>query len=247
MYIGVANRVLAQTVQLELAFERLVSFREGGMHMDQVIAFLPQLAPALELGSYLSQVIIAIAAILALRQIVILKRALRVNSTRDALRITSEQCVVYIAEIIPLQNTLNDEIKDKDVKYFEGWNVEIKNGKIVVSREEEANTEGLMEVLHEFEVFNNMEAFSLFFTSKVCDEKIAYDTVGVTFLMFTREFLPWLLSCRKAGHYKNLIKLFVQWESRRLSEEIKSKKLTLDEQLKATTFDYSPPIGTEFK
>jgi len=56
-------------------------------------------------------VVIAIAAIIALKQIHILKQTLRIQSKRDALKLTSDQCSKYMSDIIPLQKYIPSGIK----------------------------------------------------------------------------------------------------------------------------------------
>ena len=215
--------------------------------MDQINALLVEIRPGVELVALLSSVIIAVVAIIGLKQIVILKKTLRVQSKRDALKLTSEQCAVYMAEIIPLQDEFQNAVRENNVKYFEGWDTEVREGKVFVSRKQPPNSEGLEKVILKLSMLNNMESFSSFFTSNVGDERVAYNTVGTTFLTFTRGLLPWVLHCNQRGYYKSLTQLFIQWESRRLSEEIREKKESLEEQLRRTTFKNYPPVGTEIK
>ena len=102
--------------------------------MEQTNNILLLLRPGVELVYFLSSVVIAVAAIIALKQIAILKTTIRIQSKRDSLKLTSEQCSMYFSEIIPLQNEFNNSLNEYNIKYFEGWDVAIKNGKIYVTR-----------------------------------------------------------------------------------------------------------------
>jgi len=193
----------------------------------------------------MSSVIIAIAAIIALKQIQILKQTLRVQSKRDALKLTSDQCSIYMSEIIPLQDIFHKAVKDNKVTYFEGWDVEINNEQISISRKSPPSSEGMLEIIKTLSVLNRMESFSSFFTSNVADELVAYNTIGITYLNCIRELLPWILPCSEGGYYKNITKLFLIWESKRLHQEIMKKKDSLDKQLSQTKFRTSFPVGTD--
>ncbi|MCD0493742.1 hypothetical protein LQD23_15755 [Chromobacterium violaceum] len=213
--------------------------------MDQMNHYLSIVRPGIEMIYFFSSVLIAIAAVIALRQIEILKTTLRVQSKRDALKLTSDQCCIYMSEIITLQNIFHKAVKDNSVKYFEGWNCEIKNNQISLSRITPPDTEGMKEVLHSLSVLNRMESFSSFFISNVADELVAYDTVGITYLNFVRYVLPWVLSCRKSGYYKNIVSLFILWETRRLNQELNKKKESLEKELSEMNFSSPQPIGVE--
>jgi len=72
--------------------------------------------PYAELIYFASGIVLAVAAILALRQIGIAKKALKTQSKRDALKLTASECSGYFRDIIPLQNKL--EIKEPLAKLF---------------------------------------------------------------------------------------------------------------------------------
>lgn len=213
--------------------------------MESFLNFLNTIRPFLEFLYFISGVVVACAAVFALKQISILKRTLQVQSKRDALKITSEQCDNYFNNIVELQNLFYRKKKEHNVKYFDDWELIVKNSSVLVKHKSAPNTEGLSEIAQYLRVVNYMESFSSFFVSNVADEKVAYDTVGITFLNFTRELMPWIISCRQDGYYKNLTKLFVSWEMRRINEELQQEKLELEKKLNQTSFQADVPLGAE--
>lgn len=213
--------------------------------MESFLDFINKIRPFLEALYFIAGIFVAFAAGLAFKQISILKKTLQVQSKRDALKITSEQCDNYFNRIIGLQNELNRKIKEHDVKYFDGWEVTIKDDSISAHRKSPPDIHGFSEIHKELCVLNSMESFSSFFVSNVGDEKVAYDTVGTTFLNFNRKLMPWIINCRKDGYHKNLSALFLKWEMRRINEELQKKKLELDNKLKQTSFKTGVPLGAE--
>ncbi|APD92954.1 hypothetical protein BM523_02440 [Alteromonas mediterranea] len=214
--------------------------------MESINEFIFNLRPIFELLYFISGLVVAAAAIYALKQIPLLKRTLRIQSKRDALKITSEQCDIYMSEIIPMQNVFHEAVKENKVTYFQGWDVSIENDELKVSRKTPPNMKGFSSILKTLNVLNKMESFSSYFTSNVADEVIAYHTVGTTFLSFTKELLPWVISCREDGYYKNLTKLYIHWESRRLNEQLMKQKLDLEKRLNNTSLSSNKvPLGAE--
>jgi len=132
---------------------------------------------------------IAFAAIFSLNQIRVLKKNLNVQSKRDALKITSTQCENYMAKIIPLQDALHQAIKINKITFFEGWDVELTKKDVKVSRKTPLNANDLKVITDELAVFNHMETFASFFTTRIGDSQIADGTIVETVLSFVRHFM----------------------------------------------------------
>jgi hypothetical protein len=213
--------------------------------VENILNFVNEIKPFLEVLYFIAGIVVAIAAVFALKQISIMKKTLQVQSKRDALKITSEQCENYFSKIIELQDQFDRKVKEHDVKYFDGWEVTVQNDSVSVKHRSVPNAQGLEKVIKELDVLNSMESFASFFVSNVADEQVAYDTVGMTFVNFNRKLMPWTLSCREDGYFKNLSKLFVKWELRRLNEELQKEKIDLEKKLKQTAFQADVPLGSE--
>ena len=213
--------------------------------MEELATYIDTVRPCLEAVYFISGVVVAGAALYALKQIPLLKKTLKIQSKRDALRITAEQCNYYFETIVPLQNVFISAVKKYNVKYYEGWSVTVDKESISVSRNDPPDMTGFKDITEEYSVLNNMESFATFFTSGVGDEKVAYDTVGITFLDFCTKLMPWIIKCRESGYYKNLTELFMRWENRRVSGELMAKKKTLEEKLNMTKVSVAIPVGAE--
>ncbi len=64
------------------------------------------------------------------------------------------------------------------------------------------------------DVLNSMEAFSVFFISRVAAEEIAFSSVGETFCKTAKQFLPIIVLTGKGHSFSNLVKLFLIWNER---------------------------------
>ncbi|MCE4057097.1 hypothetical protein [Pseudomonas sp. Au-Pse12] len=212
--------------------------------MEEINGFIGQLKPLAELLYFISAIGLAIFAYIGLQQISILKSTAATQAKRDALKLTSEQCSYYSDKIIPRQNEFHRKIKEHNVKFFEGWTVAVQNNQIVASRSKPNVLPDFDKALDSLDFLNLMESFSTYFTSRVADEAVAYNSVGVTFLGACEDVMPWILTCRKSGYFKNLVKLYILWRTRSDKEKLLLKKLKIDKELAETMTTIQSPIGT---
>lgn len=218
----------------------------GRIQIDAITTFIGMIRPIAELLYFASGIGLVLFAYYGLQQIDVLKKTSAIQAKRDALRLTSEQCTLYFDKIVPLQNEFAKNIKAKNVKYFEGWTIEVKNGSIKVSRKSPANKTGLEEISTGLLFLNHMEAFSVFFTSRVADERIAYDTLGKTFIGTCEHVMPWILLVREDGYYKNIVNLYALWKTRMENERLMVERGLIEEKLSAVKISFHAPIGADF-
>jgi hypothetical protein len=76
-----------------------------------------------------------------------------------------------------------------------------------------------------------MEGFALFFVSRLGNEKMAYDSIGETFLYSTEQLLPFLITHNKK-RFKNIMSLFLIWYERREKTNLELEKQALEDKLK---------------
>lgn len=213
--------------------------------MDTINSLITVIKPIVELLYFISGIGLAVFAYYGLQQIAVMKSTSATQARRDALQLTSEQCTLYFEKIIPLQNAFLESLKSKNIEYFEGWSVEISGNKITAKRKSPPDSEGLLIVAANLAFLNNMEAFSVYFTSKVADEIIAYHTLGKTFLGTVEKLMPWILHCREDGYYKNIVELFVLWHVRAENEKLMAEKDSIEKKIAATKTSYYSVIGTD--
>jgi hypothetical protein len=182
----------------------------------------------LEIIQTFTNVAIAIFAAIGLRQIVITRRIARMNAKRESFKLAGEQTVFYLTKIIPLQDKLADAIEAQNVTYFKAFKVDFTDKKFkatLIGKKEDLDS--FKKIISELaDVLNGMEAFSMFFTQGVADEKAAFSAIGETFCFQVRKLSPVLVAA-KAGQdsYRNLTELFFLW-----NERLEARKLTLEQE-----------------
>jgi len=190
--------------------------------------------PYMELIYFVSGVMLVVAAIIALKQLSIAKKTLKIQSKRDALKLTATECSRYFEKIIPLQNELDRKIEENEIKFFKGWEVKLDGNKLELRKKTKGDIEDfekMKKITSLTEVCNSLEGFATYFNSGVADEYVAFNTVGTTFVNYVDNIIPWVIHCRDEGYYKNLVSLYVTWKNRSEASLLRQKKEKLEERL----------------
>jgi hypothetical protein len=186
----------------------------------------------LEILYFLSGIVVAVAAIVGLYQLVLTKRASQMNAKRAAFALATEQCQIYLNQVIPLINALNDKLDGMKIESFGTSEIHIEEDGVKFSVKIKQLTDKQNENLTEptLAVYNALEAFSVNFTSRVAAESVAFATVGRTFCNSVELLLPELVPLSQSGYFKNTVRLFALWYPRLKKNELEQKKLALQRQ-----------------
>ena len=163
------------------------------------------------------------------------KEATRINSLRDALKLTSDQISRYCEYIIPLQDALDEKIASEEVHYLEKSTFTIVGEEINVSPcSEDGEYEKIILILPEFTKFiNAIEGFSSYFISGVADEEIAYKSLGSTYINAIQGILPILVLFDTGNsRFSATMQLFLIWHHRFESQDLKKQQEQIKEKLK---------------
>ena len=229
-------------LQLDYFLIMLYDCNIGGK-MAQILSTI---RPYMEVLYFISGVGLLITAIYALKQLNLTKKSMSLQAKRDSLRITSEQCEKYLNHIINLQDILYEQVKQNNIGFFKGWNVDFINNSIIVKHSSPINNTNLDIIAPYFlDVLNAMEAFSSYFVSGLADEEVAYFTVGSTFIKSTEDLIP--LFCvnnlQNDGYFKNIMDLYILWKRRNKLVELEKNKKLIENELEKTNLEFIIPIG----
>jgi hypothetical protein len=216
-------------------------FSRGGY---LVLTFLTNIRPVFETLYFVATFGIAIATIYALKQIGVLRHSIRIQSARDALRVTSDQITLYLEKIIPSVDMLYEKIEKHNVKFFDGWTVNIENEEIIIKHVGRPNANNLKSI-DDTPTLNMLEAFSTYFVTGLADSNIAFSAVGKTYLNTTKRLMPLIKFYNENGYYSNIIKLFIAWENKRNHEQLSKDLKNIEEKINSYKEVSISPIGTE--
>jgi hypothetical protein len=213
----------------------------------------------LEQLSQIANIVLAIAALLALwqlrlaaSQIKLSRSDIQLRSRRESIAIALDQCKRFAHEIVPHTDLLNKEMMGR--KYPLSANVDPtfpfipKDADPLVVQIWVNEVELRVKIV---QLLNELESFAMYFASELADESLAFTPTAATFCYtceYYRFFIGFYRQPDKMKLYQNLVKLYSIWKprvERTVLEEqqklLESKKQKLPADKKGT------PLGTDFK
>jgi hypothetical protein len=194
-----------------------------------------------------SGIALTIVAVIGLRQLTIAKNTARTNAKREAFRLAADQCAYYMEHIIPLNNALDEAVRRHNIVFFDESSVEVDGNRVKLkSTATRADVLAVIRIAVELTaLYNALGAFSVYFTSGLADEKVAFSAVGTTFCNGVRNFLPDIVTWTGEQKYnRNIIKLFLLWQGRFDAQKLAAERRKIDEKLDAVKDKFITPIGT---
>ncbi|ODA00606.1 hypothetical protein A7P25_21990 [Achromobacter xylosoxidans] len=214
-------------------------------------AFLAEVKPYLELLYFLTGgPVLAVLAGLALKQITVAKANARISAQRDSYRLAAEQVKVWLAEIIPLSNALDVACKARGLDFGSlgeilEANAEVKLrlkagwGAVLLEPDNKEAIEAFLALV------NRLETFSVFFTSKIAAERMAFDSIGYGFVKYVTPIVPMMFILGRDGHWGCTKKLWLLWYIREKESALKLEAKRIEAALKAAKSDEIIPLGAK--
>jgi hypothetical protein len=211
------------------------------------VDILKVLRDTLEVVSFASAPVLAWLAFKALNQIQVSKEIARTQASRESFRLATERCKQFADEILPLAEELRQLFLQKKLPEFQ---------KIVVTESPEnisidwKNSPNWMADIDKhrkvtWELANDLEAWSMWFTCRIADENIAYSPCGVSFCNCVRPLLPLLMFTNKNDKwYSHTLELYMRWKNRIDHDKNIAKQQQLEKERMNLKFEIPKPIGT---
>lgn len=213
-----------------------------------------------EIASFVASIVMACAAIYALRQIKtglgqlkanvdqneISRMDIQLRSKREAALLGVQVCEKWAKEIVPSTADLVNAI---DRKFAPGIPVKFLKSEIGPDQkhwlewtEQENHHSAIIRLL------NNIESVAVYFEQKLADEDLAFGPLANGFVSNVRLFWPWIAYHRPFDDHKlypNTVALFFRWEARLNEVGLMIASEKIQNQIKALpTTKAHPPIGT---
>jgi hypothetical protein len=212
---------------------------------------------ALELLYFCSAIVLAVVAVIGLRQLKISKEntlksieIAKTSAQRDAFRLAAEQCAHYFTYIVPLFNQFDKWIAENkskgvinavDIKITAaGMVLEGKNASAIKDYVNFVGTEPERFVA----VMNATEGFSIMFSAGVASEEVAFSSIGYTFCGSVKSFLPGMLLLGGKTHFQHSLRLFYIWSKRIERQQLLESQKEMEKRITEMTETGVRPIGT---
>lgn len=198
------------------------------MNWDAIITFI-QLLNYVTAGP-----VLAIIAFIGLRQIKVSKDSIRINSKRDAYKIAAEQCGNFASKILPLFGKFEEDLKTKNIKFFDKFDIRIERDAINVKLKDAISQKDLKKIYSSeylSDLLNSLEGYSMYFVQGVAADNVGYFTTGKGYCGIIKELIPLLFHEFKEGYYRNTYQLFLKWNNRVEDERLRMQKKEIEEKL----------------
>ncbi|ELV8813360.1 hypothetical protein [Vibrio vulnificus] len=193
------------------------------------IQFIDAVSPYLEFLYFLSAPALAFFAYKALEQIVVSKIAMQTSSKRESYRLAAERCEYFHKEVSPEIDKFFNLLKEKEIKFLSQCKVTIEGNKLkfVPSEDKEQLKKLVAELEHFHELFNKLELFAMYFTSRIADEELAYHSLGSSYCRLVEKLIPLLMMKFYKEECKHIMGLFLLWNPKiqKLKDEKRIKEL----------------------
>jgi hypothetical protein len=209
----------------------------------------------LDIASKVSAIVIAVAALLALRQIALAKRQLettkdlfKLQSRRASIELSIDACKRYAENVIQDFIKIIKHCETNDILFFENATFRRNGDSIQIStvhakKEDAAKLAEIGDLLTSF--CNGLEAFAIYFLSGVADEEIAYRTNALSYTeMCETAYKVFAITGKTGKNIDAINTLYFRWAKRLENDDLVEQKLKINQQL--STFAQKPirPIGT---
>ncbi|WP_405328635.1 hypothetical protein [Fibrobacter sp.] len=196
---------------------------------------------------YISGIIVAFCAIIALSQIIIGKKQLVFNEEnrkkeqqRDMVKCTAEQVAFLSKDVVSAHDKLYNVLKPEDISLLQEENLTISNNSISIKKGITLNDEERTKIVNArreaVDFYNNLEIFSSYFVMKIADENIAFHLIGEDFCRMLKPYLALYLIIEGKKNKDNAVfKLFLLWHSKLETLKLTKEKRKLEEALKKMT------------
>lgn len=188
---------------------------------------------------------------LAKEQIAIAKKEIKTNSERESALLAAKQCEIFADKFLPpISKLISLTGNDKGLPKYSGktytFQVDSNFAKNAPSffKKWSTNTEA-MDIMAK--LLNDLEAFSVYFTKKIADESIAFQSLGDVYCKTIEDFLyPFITVSRKDKNlFSNVVELYNLWRDRIRTQQLELELDNLLEEYENINPRQIRPTGTE--
>jgi hypothetical protein len=215
------------------------------------------------MAAFGATITIAIAALVALKQIwlarlqlqiaseaiVIAKEDIKIRSRREAIALAAKHCEDFADETLQKLNNWIEEFRVKKISLTR-WELVNKAFDDTSPKNPNASQAWVQQVRTQLEPSKwvTLPANS---ATGAADEEVAFPVVGTIFCETVQIFAPWLIAMRThkdasftSGKYANTVRLYEIWADRIRMEEIEAQAKMTEKELSSLKKDKIKPIGT---
>lgn len=201
----------------------------------------------LENAYYIAGILVGIIAVFAAFQYFLTRELAKQSARRESYSLAASKCEYFASVIIPLASQLEKEIESKGLLFLKHAAVEECETSIHVSMTDVTDED--IEALNHLDtppvrVLNHLEAFALFFETRVAAELPGFLTVGAAYCDIVRDLLPFVaLSSDDDPSFEHMMSLYQRWQSNRNTFKLLKKRAMLEIDIAKSNISIRKPFG----
>ena len=204
---------------------------------------LEQIRNGLEIAYFLSGIGVAVAAILGLQQLRIMKLDMRTRNERAAKEKAVEFADRYMSIYVPLSSKVYDERKAANLPSYGGPIGDFTAADLLNLDQKIVRARFALGWLP---ALNALESIASAFVTGVADEQTGFSIMGRSFCATVAIQYDIICVCRDddaCRHWESIVSLYCLWSSRLTKAELEAHRARLDEKIAATVSRQISPIG----
>jgi hypothetical protein len=207
----------------------------------------PSFKSHLENAYYFAGIAVGLSALFVAGQYFLTRNLAKQSSQREAYVLAAAKCEHFGSVILPLAVSLMKEIKDKKLLFLDHAKVEETPEHIRVNMkdvtEEDCDALNTLSVAP-FDILNQLEAFALFFETRIAAETPGFLTVGPAFCDVVKDLLPFVAALSDDDpSYEHVMALYIRWQKNRETLRLLKKRAELDIDIAKSKFSVRRPFG----
>jgi hypothetical protein len=207
---------------------------------------LSNVRSALEIFYFIGGIVVAVASVVALQQLSILKKDIRTRNERAAKEKAIEYCTRYLTTYVRLDAEWMQKRSDAKLPNYEGPMGDF--GKESIPLKCRATARARFAALAWLPAINELAAISAPFVHGVADEQVGFSIIGRTFCAAVEldyDIIALGHSEEVHPHYESIVGLYRVWKPRLTSAELEHARRELEAALGKVKTSKIPAIGAE--
>jgi hypothetical protein len=207
--------------------------------LEQVFTGLRQW---LEILYFISGIVVAIAALLGLKQVLLLKTDITTRNKRLSVEKSIEHLDRFAKTVSPLAQKYLQNIRGNGLSFYNGPIIDFK--KIGLKQKSDFELCKKKLDLDPLDLLNELEVTAAAMVSGLADEKLAFNPLGRSYCDLVEKIYDVICLCRdEEEYYSNIVALYQLWKPRIDKIDLEKQKQKIDKDLACITDKDIPPIG----
>jgi hypothetical protein len=200
----------------------------------------------LELGYFISGIIVSLAAVAGLRQLRLFKKDIRLRNERAAKEKAIEYALRYLTSYVDAQKVFLHQTREKKLPPYKGSIGDFSADSL--PKELLDSSSRRYTLVAWLPAMNELLAIASAFTSGVADEATGFNIIGRTYCATVQDHYDILSMSRRKGvhdYFQSIVDLYQLWAPRLSKAELEEQRRMISERLETHKDAGLPFIGSD--